>query len=212
MRPATHAPTLHLIVGINGSGKTTFYYRMLARRTPGAEFVNADEIERERWPDAVGEHSYEAGRLAMKRREELLDAGESFVTETVFSHESKLELIERARSLGFLVILYHVHVSSHQLASARVQTRVHQGGHDVPSEKVKLRFPRTLRQVQRAIERVDRLYVFDNSRLRHSHTHVMTLFGGEVTRLGRYMPDWVKQVYREPLLRYLEMREGKPPG
>ena len=147
----------------------------------------------------------------MKRREALLDAGESFVSETVFSHDSKLELIERARSLGYFVILYHIHVRSPQLACARVETRVHQGGHDVPNEKVASRFGRTLRQIRLAMGRVDRLYVFDNSRLNRSHTHVLTLSGGEVTRLGRSLPAWVKQVYREPLLRYLKSRAGEPP-
>ena len=43
-------PVLHLIAGINGAGKTSFYQDFLRSRTPGAELVNADEIARERWP------------------------------------------------------------------------------------------------------------------------------------------------------------------
>jgi predicted ABC-type ATPase len=45
-------PVLHLIVGINGAGKTTFYYRQLepylTQRFGELPFVNADEIQRTR--------------------------------------------------------------------------------------------------------------------------------------------------------------------
>ena len=83
MTIADTPPVLHLIAGINGAGKTSFYYDHLASRTPGAEFINADEIERDRWPDAIGAHSYQAAELAARRREERIAAGTSFVTETV---------------------------------------------------------------------------------------------------------------------------------
>src|SRR5262245_65934932 len=105
-------PTLHLIAGVNGAGKTTFYYRVLREWTPGAEFVNADEIARTRWRGFEEEHAAQAAGLADKRRDELLEAGLSFVAETVFSHPSKLDLIEKAKRRGFRVILNHCGVSS----------------------------------------------------------------------------------------------------
>ena len=127
-------PILHLIAGVNGAGKTSFYRYFLERMTPGAEFVNADELARERWPGHEDEHVVEAAGLAAARRKELLDARTTFVAETVFSHESKLELVKAAQRLGFRVFLYHVHVGSVELARARIATRVHQGGHDVPGD------------------------------------------------------------------------------
>ncbi|HKX46610.1 MAG TPA: hypothetical protein VJP77_07895 [Planctomycetota bacterium] len=53
-------PTLHVIAGVNGAGKTSFYRYQLARMTSGAEFVNADEIAHERWPDHEDDHTAEA--------------------------------------------------------------------------------------------------------------------------------------------------------
>jgi len=97
-----------------------------ARLAPSS---GADELERARWPDEIGAHSYQAGRLAARRREALLQQRQSFVTETVFSHASKLALIERARRLGFVVVFHHIHVSTPELAAARVRTRVSAGGH-----------------------------------------------------------------------------------
>nr|WP_298376099.1 hypothetical protein [uncultured Halomonas sp.] len=40
-------PILHLLVGINGAGKTTFYYSQIKPRARVA-FVNADEIQKMR--------------------------------------------------------------------------------------------------------------------------------------------------------------------
>jgi len=170
--------------------------------------VNADLIERERWPSQIGRHSYRAGRLAAERREALVAARVSFVTETVFSHPSKLELIDRARGAGFVVVLYHVHVSTPELAAARVRTRVSEGGHDVPFETIAARYPRTLAMMKKAVGLADRAYVFDNSRLGRGFTHVLTFEAGRVQRLGSRVPAWVKQTYAEALREYLTARAG----
>jgi len=201
-------PTLHLIAGINGAGKTTFYNRFLRSRTPGAKVVNADEIERSRWPNEIGQHSYEAGKLAARIRDELLTERKSFVAETVFSHESKLEFVRRAQSQGFRVILYFIHVNTPELASARVATRVSQGGHDVPPEKVRTRYPRTLALLTQTAGLVDCAFVFDNSRLGKGLTHIMTIRNGEIEKLSAYVPGWAKKVFSQMLRAYLASRRG----
>jgi predicted ABC-type ATPase len=197
--PSASGPTLHLIAGINGAGKTTFYRQFLEQRTPGAEFVNADELARERWPDEIDARSAEAAGLADERRRELLDARRTFVAETVFSHESKLELVRDARARGFRVLLYHIHVSSPELARQRVITRVSRGGHDVPEEKVHARFPRTLVLIRQAALIADRTFVIDNSLLGRTHTYVMTLERGKVVSLSENIPGWAREVYAEEI-------------
>ena len=203
-------PVLHLIAGINGAGKTSFYYDHLASRTPGAEFINADEIERDRWPDAIGAHSQQAAELAARRREERIAAGTSFVTETVFSHPSKLDLLDRAQAAGFTVVLHHIHVSTPELAIERVRTRVSAGGHDVPAAAVIARHPRTLALMQQAALRADRCYVFDNSRLDHGFTHVATFERGRIRKLGSYVPEWLKATYTTALRIHLAECRGGP--
>jgi len=44
--------------------------------------------------------------------------------------------------------------------------RVAQGGHDVPPDKLAKRFPRTMRNLERAIERLPHVLVFDKKRRR----------------------------------------------
>src|SRR5262245_55637569 len=197
-------PTLHLVAGVNGAGKTTFYYRVLKEWTPGAEFVNADEIARARWPGSEEAHAAEVAGLAERRRDELLEAGLSFVAETVFSHPSKLDLIEKAKSRGFRVILYHVGVSSEELARARVDTRVEMGGHSVPPERIADRYERTQRLIPRAAEIAERCLVFDNSGNAGTTTltHVMTIVDGRIMTLAEDVPAWVEDAYGDLLTAY----------
>ena len=194
---AERRPVAWLIVGINGAGKTTFYERFL-RPKLSAEFVNADEIGRARWGAAAAEHAYEAGRLAEERRRALFEKRVSFVTETVFSHPSKLDLVKALNARGYRVHLLYVHVPL-PLARRRVETRVALGGHDVPAEKVRRRYSRVIANVLAAIPLADRAYLYDNSRADRLHRHVMTFADGRLARLVSDPPRWVGQLF--PALR-----------
>jgi predicted ABC-type ATPase len=157
-------PVLHLLAGPNGAGKTTFYERVLGPSTY-LEFVNADVIAASRWPDDPMTHAYEAARLAAEERARLLEARRSFVTETVFSHESKVSLVEAAGLAGYLVTL-HIILVPEDLAVARVAQRALHGGHDVPEAKVRARFHRLWQHVRAAVALVDEARVYDNTKAR----------------------------------------------
>jgi predicted ABC-type ATPase len=158
----TGDPVLHLLAGPNGSGKSTLHELVLAP-VLHLEFVNADEIARARWPDAAEARSYEAAALAEARRQELLAARASFVTETVFSHESKLALVDHAVAAGYLVTL-HMLLVPLDLSVARVEDRAAAGGHSVPDAKIRQRYHRLWPLVAGAISRVEQAVVYDNSR------------------------------------------------
>lgn len=154
---------LHLVVGPNGSGKTTFVTEFLALELPRYPFVNADEIAKARWPSDPAAHAYEAAEVAAETRAHLISGGRSFIAETVFSHPSKLDLIRSAQAEGYQVVL-HVMIVPEELAVWRVAYRVKAGGHDVPEQKIRERFHRLWPLVARAISAADRAVVYDNSR------------------------------------------------
>ncbi|HYD10112.1 MAG TPA: zeta toxin family protein [Acidimicrobiales bacterium] len=154
-------PVLHLIAGPNGAGKSTLFELVIGPAT-GLELVNADVIAAERWPDDTAARAYEAARLAAARRDELLAARASFVTETVFSHESKVSLVKVAADTGYLVTL-HVVAVPEDLAVARVANRVENGGHFVPEEKVRARYQRLWHLIADAIASAETTHVYDNS-------------------------------------------------
>jgi predicted ABC-type ATPase len=155
---------LDLIVGPNGAGKSTFVELTLGPLLRGSVFVNADEIAKQRWPDDPASHSYEAARVAAGTRTKLIEMGASFIAETVFSHPSKLELIDAARDADYTIGL-HVLLIPEELAVERVRRRVEAGGHSVPENKIRERFQRLWGLVSAAIIRCDSTTVYDNSSL-----------------------------------------------
>ena len=156
---------LDLVVGPNGAGKSTFVELTLAPLLPGSVFVNADEIAKQRWPDDPAAHAYEAARVAADTRARLIELGQSFIAETVFSHPSKLELIDTAHAADYTVVL-HVLFIPEELAVRRVRHRVSAGGHDVPEHKIRERYQRLWALVVTAITRSDSATVYDSSALK----------------------------------------------
>ena len=156
---------LDLVVGPNGAGKSTFVELTLAPLLPGSGFVNADEIARQRWPDDPAAHAYQAAQVAAETRAKLIELGTSFIAETVFSHPSKLELIDAARAADYTIVL-HVMLIPEELAVERVRHRVDAGGHHVPESKIRQRYQRLWGLVAAAITRCDSTTVYDNSGLK----------------------------------------------
>jgi predicted ABC-type ATPase len=177
-------PVLHLVAGPNGAGKSALYESVIGPATR-LEFVNADVIAAQRWPDDPAGMSYDAAVIAAERRADLIERRVSFATETVFSHESKLELVRSAVDAGYLVTLHVVMVPS-ALAVARVTNRVSVGGHSVPRDKIRERYKRLWPLVVSAVALVDNAVVYDNSSARRPFRVAATFEHGSL--VGE--PDW----------------------
>lgn len=155
---------LDLVAGPNGAGKSTFVQHILAEQLPGSPFVNADEIARQRWPDDPERHAYDAAQVAEATRTALIERGEQFIAETVFSHPSKLALIDQAQAAGYFVAL-HVLMLPEDVAVARVAGRVERGGHSVPETKIRERYWRLWALVAVGAAKVQSADFWDNSTL-----------------------------------------------
>ena len=178
---------LHVVLGPNGSGKTTFITEFLAPELPGYLYVNADDIARARWPECPSEHAYDAARIAADTRTQLIRAGRSFIAETVFSHPSKLQLVHDAQLAAHQVVL-HVLIVPEELAVLRVRHRVSAGGHDVPEVKIRERYQRLWPLAAAAIATADRAVLYDNSR-RAGPVIVAEFFRGFATAAAEW-PGW----------------------
>ena len=93
------------------------------RVPPGAPFVNADVIAAERWPEDPVSHAHDVAQAAEVACDVVLARGESFITETVASHESKIDLVRRACDAGYYVHLIVVAVPE-EYSVERVRMRV----------------------------------------------------------------------------------------
>ena len=190
--------TMIVLAGPNGAGKSTLYQTRVAPSFAGP-FINADIIQRDELRDPAPAASYEAARIASSRRADYISRGRDFVTETVFSHPSKLELIDEARTKGFTVIVMHVGVETPDLSVARVSTRVEEGGHIVPEDKIRARYERGAPFIRTAVLKADRGMVFDNSRLNQPPTHCLTFANGRLAFALPRLPYWIRSVYEADL-------------
>ncbi len=109
------------------------------------------------------EKSIQAQKETERHLEAMISNGLSFAWETVFSHESRLEIMESAKKQGYLIHLYYITTKNPDINVARVRTRVMQGGHDVPEEKIRSRYFRSISFLPQMILTADEVMIFDNS-------------------------------------------------
>ena len=131
---------LYIISGPNGAGKTTASYTVLPQILNCKEFVNADEIARGLSPFNPQGMAIEAGKLMLKRIDELLQKEESFSIETTLSTRSYFKLVETAHQKGYNVTLLYFWLESPEQAIERVAERVSKGGHDIPKDVIIRRY------------------------------------------------------------------------
>jgi len=137
-------PTLYIIAGPNGVGKTTFADRYLPDEAQQLEFVNADLIARGLSPydpDSVG---IEAGRIALKRIRELISHRIGFTWETTMSGKTSVVWLRQARDAGYVLKAYFLWVRNPETTIRRIRQRVVEGGHNITEDVSRRRFFKTI--------------------------------------------------------------------
>lgn len=121
----------------------------------------------------------------------LLETSNKFTVETVMSHESKLDFMDKAKKMGFKVYLYFVSLVDPELNKHRVQTRVAQGGHPVEDAKIVDRYNRTMNFLYEALKKADNAYLFDNS---YGEPNMFAIkMNGVLDIQGDYIPAWFEE-------------------
>ena len=204
-RPAIPSPLLVMVAGSNGAGKSTFYNAYLD--SLGLPFINADRIAEELQAGSQvlpPQHSeLPADRAAQKMADEERHAsivlGRSFVTETVLSDPvgAKIAMLNDARTRGFEVWLFFIGISSSELSRARVRERViSRQGHDVPTDKIRSRYVRTLANLPGALEAASIAVLLDNDLTDPPYRFVALFERGSLVRSSGLAPEWAKAVLR----------------
>ena len=183
---------LWVLAGGNGAGKSTFYNLYFAKY--GIKFVNADLIAKDINSENPEGLSYQAATVAAKIREDLISQGVSFCFETVFSHESKIDFLAQAKANGYKIILVYIHLFDSSLNEARVRQRVSEGGHNVPSEKIHSRIPRTMKQIKTALSIVDEARILDNSSKDDPFQQIIVMKSGNYEVIVDPIPEWASDL------------------
>lgn len=155
---------LYIIAGCNGAGKTTASYNTLPSLLDCKEFVNADEIAKGLSPFNPESVSFEAGRIMLNRINELLIKNVDFAFETTLASKTFKNTVLLAQNQGYCVTLLFYWLKSEELAIKRVQTRVSEGGHNIPTEIIQRRYKHGIQNLFNIYLPIcDNVMVFDNS-------------------------------------------------
>ena len=96
-------------------------------------------------------------------------------------------MMRQAKSCGYSTSLFFVGTIDVEINLTRVAQRVMNGGHDVPEEDQRRRYPRSMANMRKAYELADQAVLFDNSskahvRLALKHSLGLTIY--------QALPDW----------------------
>lgn len=190
-------PTLCVIAGPNGSGKTTTTEQLLSNEWGAdSQYINPDNIAQEEFGDWNDKEAVlKAAKRATEIRYECLEQKRDFVFETVFSAPEKLEFIQKAHEAGFFIRLFFVCTENPKINAARIAQRYLNGGHEVPISKIVNRYFKSLENARRAISIVDRAYIYDNSVENALPQLLYRTVDGEVFR--QYtddVPEWAEML------------------
>jgi len=147
-------PLILVFAGPNGSGKSTVTKLIPQYGT----YINADNLKVE-----YALTDLEAAQKAESLRNKLLEKKSDFTFETVLSTDRNLHLLQNAKKIGYQVHCIYVLTCNADINIARIKSRVQEGGHDVPEEKVRSRYTKALKLLPKLIDVCDIILVYDNS-------------------------------------------------
>lgn len=154
MNVSQKKPEIVVFAGPNGSGKSTFTEFL----KPPIDYINADEIKKN-----LKCSDLEAAQLAEKQREDHIEKMSEFCFETVLSTERNIRLLEKAKEKGYFIRCYYILTADPMINVLRVRSRVESGGHDVPEEKIIMRYDRALGLIKDLVKICDVCHIYDNS-------------------------------------------------
>ena len=96
--------------------------------------------------------------------------------------------------MGYHLQVHFIGLASSNLSQARVIHRVALGGHDVPDDKLRERYSRTLDNLVRLLDVADELIIYDNSSVEFPHRLVARLERGRLLEIADPLPAWLAPV------------------
>jgi len=163
-----NAPVLVVLCGINGAGKSTFADSLAA--SPDLQTVaslNPDRLSadyRRLEPSLTRDLAdIRALRHVAQEIHRLIEARESFVSETVGANIAYRRYVSTAKQTGFFVRVMFVGLRSVEESIARVSKRVTLGGHSIPEADIRRRWPAVHANLAWFAANADLLEVFFNA-------------------------------------------------
>jgi predicted ABC-type ATPase len=207
-------PVLYVLAGVNGAGKSSIGGHLLERR--GLTWFNPDTFARalinSTGCDQETANGY-AWQEGMRRLDEAIATGQNHAFETTLGgHTVTAKILEAAKTHD--VLIWFCGLASPELHIARVQARVAAGGHPIPEEKIRERYPKAQLNLIRLMPHSSHISVHDNSvgpdadgavhdpllifEMQNGHLLWPTLGDLEILRSA---PEWARSILEAALQR-----------
>jgi predicted ABC-type ATPase len=156
-------PILYVLAGVNGAGKSSIGGHLLERE--GLTWFNPDAFARE-LKTATGcdqeTANAQAWQEGMRRLDEAMAKSLNYAFETTLGGKTvTAKILEATKTHD--VLIWFCGLSSPELHIARVKARVVAGGHPIPEEKIRERYPLAQINLIKLMPRVAYIKVYDNS-------------------------------------------------
>jgi len=141
---------------------------------------------------------HEGKRLLLRAVTEKLD----FAFETTLGGKTIANLLHQALWEGVQVRIWYVGLDSVERHIARVRSRVAQGGHDIPDERIRERYTQSRLNLIRLLPRLTELLLYDNSEEADPRSStpeprfILRLVQGKVRETCEliHVPEWAKSI------------------
>ena len=163
------APEIVVLAGTNGSGKSSIFGAALRETLgePQGSYFNPDEVARRFMDESPGMSLETANSRAWRLGRDLLERAivqrQRFVFETTLGGRTITGLLLEAANVGLPVRMVYVGLESADLHVERVRSRVRNGGHPIPEERIRERFTSSRSNLVRLVPHLRELKLFDNS-------------------------------------------------
>ena len=164
---SSERPAFWIVAGPNGSGKSSLYGNTEIEAFDQSVWIINPDLLTLRIQEVEKLPLDEANIQAVIRIEAWVEASirahQTVGVETVLSTDKYRRLVLEAKQRQFEFRLIFVMLASPDLNVQRVRLRVSKGGHDVPEEKIRLRWTKSLGQLPWYLDQADQAAIFDNS-------------------------------------------------
>jgi predicted ABC-type ATPase len=161
-----------VLAGTNGAGKSSIAGAMLLEQ--GVTYFNPDEaaaqIRKANPHLSLTETQSIAWREGLRLLQRATSERLDYAFETTLGGKTITKLLERAIASGIEVRVWYVGLDTPERHIARVRARVERGGHDIPENRIRERFARSILNLMRLMPKLTEVRVYDNSLEADPHT------------------------------------------
>lgn len=183
-------PTIYVLAGANGVGKTTVNPFFIPKNVP---YVNADDFAyqlRQRLGNDVNVQEL-ANAEALEQMNLFIVKKQTFAIETNLADNDTWQFLIGIQRLGYTLHLNFFSVSDIDICINRVKNRVLHGGHFVRPDIVIARYKIGLSLLKHYKNIPDRLVLTDNTT---KSINCLEMSLGEIFFQKKVLPEWVKSI------------------